>query len=76
MILLIKIIVSFVGGDEWKLLAEKLGIPPNKIRFLDRRVLNPADALLVYVGKRCNITVGDLYDLLNECELHGMADLL
>jgi len=73
---IIKCIVSFVGGDEWKLLAERLGFTSEKIRFLDKRVLNPADAALAFVGQRFNITVGDLYDLLIECGLPGMADRL
>ncbi|KAL9958370.1 hypothetical protein ACROYT_G035376 [Oculina patagonica] len=68
--------VGLSSGDEWKLLAERLGLTSERIRFLDKRLLNPADALLVYVGKQCNITVGDLYALLNECKLHGMADRL
>ena len=70
------LVFFFVGGDEWKLLAERLRLAPEKIRFLDKRVLNPADALLAYVGERSNITIGDLYDLLNECGLSGMADRL
>ena len=44
-----------------------------EIRFLDNRTLNPADAVLSYIAKE-GLTVGDLYDVLNECELPVLAD--
>ncbi|KAJ7369981.1 hypothetical protein OS493_034925, partial [Desmophyllum pertusum] len=62
--------------EDWKLVAEKLGMTQEEICFLDKRILNPADAILSYAANRYNITVGDLYDLLNECGLPVMADLL
>lgn len=73
---LIKCIVFFVGGDEWMLLAERMGLNSERIRFLDRRYPNPAGALLDYVGERSDMTVGNLYDLFNECGLPGLADRL
>jgi len=73
---LIKYIVFFVGGDEWTQLAERLGLSSDQIRYLDRRFPNPAGALLDYVAERSNMTVGDLYDLFNECGLPGLADRL
>ena len=58
------------------MLAERLGLNSEQIRFLDKRYPNPAGALLDYVGERRNMTVGKLYDLFNECELPGLADRL
>ena len=58
-------------------LAEKLGLTPAEIRFLDNRVLNPCDAALVHARKqRLILNVGDLYDRLVECELPRLADIL
>ena len=64
------------GGDEWKLVAEKLGLNADEIRFLDKRTLNPADGFLAYVARQRHLTVGDLYDVLCECGLPVMADKL
>lgn len=65
-----------VVSDKWKLFAEKLELTPDEIRFLDQRTLNPVDAALNYIAKRRPLTVGDLYDLLNDCELPVIADKL
>lgn len=68
--------VCVVGGDEWKSVAEALGLTPQEIRFLDNRTLNPFDAALAFIARQRNITVADLYDLLNECGFPVIADLL
>ena len=66
-----------LDGEEWMSLAEKLGLTPAEIRFLDKRVLNPCDATLVRARKqRLILNVGDLYDRLVECELPRLADIL
>lgn len=66
-----------LGGDEWMSLAERLGLTPAEIRFLDKRVLNPCDAALEHARKQRLIqNVGDLYDRLVDCELPLLADLL
>ena len=65
-----------IGRDEWKQVAEKLGLTPDEIQFLDARTLNPADAMLHHVARHFQVTVGDLYDLLIACELPVMADIL
>lgn len=62
--------------DEWKQVAETLGLTPDEIRFLDLRTLNPVDAMLHHVTREFHVTVGDLYDLLIACELPVMADAL
>ena len=66
-----------LGRDEWKLFAEKLGLNPAEILYLDKRVLNPCDAALAHSRNQGYVTsVGDLYDALVECDLPVMADLL
>ena len=67
---------SLTGGEEWKVVAEALGLTPPEIRFRDNRTLNPLDAALAFIAKQRRITVGDLYDMLNECGCPVIADLL
>ena len=66
----------YAGGDEWKLLAEKLGFSQIEIRFLDKRVVNPSDVVLGAVGKHRHLSVGEIYDTLVDCELPAIADLM
>jgi len=70
------IFLCIVGGEEWKEVAERLGLTPREIRFLDNRTLNPFDAALAFIARQKNITVANLYDLLNECGYPVLADLL
>ena len=65
-----------VGGDEWKLLAERLGFSQIDIRFLDKRVMNPSDVVLGAVGRHRHLSVGEIYDTLVDCELPAVADLM
>ena len=58
------------------MVAEALGLTPPEIRFLDNRTLNPLDAALAFIARQRCITVGDLYDLLNEHGFPLIADLL
>ena len=58
------------------MIAEQLDMTPAEIRFLDKRMLNPFDAALSFVSKWRFISVGLLYDLLNESMLPALADLL
>ena len=66
----------YLGSDEWMMIAEQLGLTPEEIRFLDKRTLDPAAAALSYVSKQRIISVGLLYDLLNESGLPLLADFL
>lgn len=66
----------FVGGQEWKQLAEKLGLAPGEIRFLDSRVLNPCEAAIAFIAKQHYVTVGELYDMISECGFPVTADIL
>ena len=72
------IFVFRLGGEEWKLVAEKLGLTPDEIRFLDKRTLNPAKEMLEYIiaYKYPYITAGQLYDVLTACGVPVLADLL
>lgn len=66
--------IELSGGDEWKVVAEKLGLTPRKIRFLDNRTLNPLDAALAFLANQRHINVGSLYDVLIECGYPVVAD--
>ena len=68
--------VFVAGGEEWKNVAEKLGLSPKEIRYLDKRTLNPCDAALAFVSQRCHINVDELYDVLAECGYPVLADTL
>ena len=68
--------IYVVGGEEWKLVAEELGLSPREIRYIDKRVMNPCEAVLAYISRQCSISVGELYDRLNKCGLPVTADLL
>ena len=74
--LVYKNLLCIVGGEEWKEVAERLGLTPQEIRFLDNRTLNPFEAALAFIARQRNITVADLYELLNECGYSVVADLL
>ena len=65
-----------LGGDEWMELAEGLGLTPREIRFLDKRTLNPMEAALSFITRQRFVSVGELYELLNERDLSMLADLL
>ena len=57
-------------------LAEGLGLTPSEIRFLDKRTLNPMKVALSFITKQRFVSVGELYELLNESDLPMLADLL
>ena len=66
----------YLGDDGWMMIADRLGLTAEEIRFLDKRTLNPAEAALSFVSKQRFISVGLLYDLLKESMLPTQADLL
>ncbi|XP_068689890.1 uncharacterized protein [Montipora foliosa] len=68
--------IDLSSGEEWKNVAEKLGLNPKEIRYLDKRTLNPCDAALAFASQRCHINVDDLYDVLTECGYPVLADTL
>ena len=65
-----------VGRHDWELFAEKLGLTPAEIRFLDKRTMNQVLEVLIVAAKRYLLTVGDLYDVLKDCGLPIIADIL
>ena len=65
-----------LDGEEWKMVAERLGLTPEEIRYLDHRVLNPMDIVFRFVGERSSVRVETLYDLMTELGLPEVADLL
>ena len=68
--------VIVAGSGEWRLVAEKLGLSFIEIRFLDNRTLNPAEAMLSLIANQRHFCVGELYQVLCDCELPAVADLL
>ena len=68
--------IILVGRDDWELFAEKLGLTPAEIRFLDKRTRNQVLEVLIFDSQKYLITVGDLYDVLKDCGLPAIADFL
>ena len=65
-----------LGGDEWKLVADKVGHSGDEIRFFDKPKCNPAEEVLSWLGERPSSTVGNLYDILVDCDMPTSADLM
>ena len=68
--------VAVAGDDKWKLVAEKLGLNQDEIRFLDLRHKNPVEALLIFITNQRSMNVGELYNILCECGIPVIADKL
>ncbi|KAJ7339500.1 hypothetical protein OS493_005898 [Desmophyllum pertusum] len=68
--------ITLSGGGEWKLVAEEAGLDPAEIRYLDNRTMNPCLEALVHSGNQRFINVDTLYNVLVECGLPMLADLL
>ena len=68
--------IIVAGGDKWKLVAEKLGLNNEEIRFLDERNMNPVDALLGIIVNQRYMSVGELYQVLCDCGIPVIADKL
>ena len=68
--------VCVAGGEEWKVVAERLGLNAKEIRYLDVRMRNPCDAALAFVSQKNYMNVDDLYDVLTECGMPVLADIL
>ena len=47
-----------------------------EIRFLDMRYRNPSEAVLTYAASYYGTNVDDLYDVLTECGMPVLADIL
>ena len=68
--------VAVAADDKWKLVAEKLGLNQDEIRFLDQRHKNPVEALLIFITNQRYMNVGELYNILCECGIPVIADKL
>ena len=69
-------VLILLGLDDWELFAEKLGLTPEEIRFLDKRTRNQVLEVLISATQKYIITVGNLYDVLKDCGLPVIADFL
>ena len=65
-----------VTGWQWKVFAERLGLTANEIEFLDMRYRNPNEAVLTFVAQYNGMNVDYLYDVLTECGMPALADIL
>ena len=65
-----------VGGEEWKFVAERLGFTAPEMRYLDHRTRNPFEAALTHYIERNPMKVGDLHDILTECGMRVLTDIL
>ena len=68
--------VYFIGGDEWMMVAERLGLTPAEIRFLDKRCRKPFEEALIHSRNQRYWNVGQLYDVLVDCGFQSFADFL
>ncbi|XP_048586963.1 uncharacterized protein LOC5503897 isoform X2 [Nematostella vectensis] len=60
----------------WKRFADKIGMSTDDIKYLDQRTDNPADGALSKWELRTNLSIGHLYDMLNELGMPLIADRL
>ena len=65
--------VSVAVGGRWKVVADRLGLGGSEIEFLDERYRNPSEATLAFVAHFYGM---NLYDVLTECEMPVLADIL
>ena len=56
--------------------AERLGLTPAQIRFLEKRCLNPMEYAIGHIRSQRYLNVGQLYDVVVECGCPTFADLL
>ena len=58
------------------IVAERLGLSPTEIRFLEKRSRNPFEEALMHCRNHQYLTVGELYDVLVESGYPAYADFL
>ena len=66
----------FSVNENWKTLADHLGLTNTQISFFDGRYKNPADEVLKFWEVKAASTVGILYDILVELKFAYIADCL
>lgn len=57
-------------------LADELVLKPFEIRFFDKRILNPFEAVIAFAARERFISVSELYELLIKYDLPKLADIL
>lgn len=67
---------KLTAQDEWQIVAAKVGLTNDEIKLLNSRNKEPAEAVLSHWEVRSGTTVGALYDLLVDCGLYSVADML
>ena len=67
-----KYFVCVTVGGRWKVVAERLGLRGSDIEFLD----DPSEATLAFVAHYYGMNVDYLYDVLTECGMPVLADIL
>ncbi|XP_074628662.1 uncharacterized protein LOC141886412 [Acropora palmata] len=68
--------INLSGGEDWKVVAERMGFTAPEIRYLDHRTRNPFEAALTHCIQMNPMKVDDLYDILTECGMPVLADIL
>ena len=68
--------VSVTVGGRWKDVADRMGLRGSEIQFLDERYPNPSEATLDFVAHFQGMNVDGLYDVLAECGMPMLADIL
>lgn len=58
------------------MVADKLGLKPGEIRYLNKRFHNPFEEALILSRNQQPLNVGQLYDVLVDCGFPIFADLL
>ena len=66
----------FSVNENWKTLAQHLGLTNTQISFFDGRYKNPADEVLKYWEVKAASTVGILYDILVKLNFAYIADCM
>ncbi|XP_015755712.1 PREDICTED: uncharacterized protein LOC107335204 [Acropora digitifera] len=68
--------IDLTVGGRWKDVADRLGLRGSEIQFLDERYPNPSEATLDFVAHFYGMNVDGLYDVLTECGMPVLADIL
>ena len=63
-------------NDNWKALADRLGLDNTQISYFNGRFTNPADEVLKFWEVKAASTVGTLYDILVNLKFPYIADCL
>ena len=68
--------VSVTVGGRWKVVADRLGLGGSEIQLLYERYPIPSEATLDSVAHLYGMNVDGLYDVLIECGMPVLADIL